>query len=156
MRLSINSSYVTIITPDLGGSLFGLYARAPRAPVSDPSMRAPARRAAGVTRHPARAQVRRFRQCHKRDNGDSLDGYQTLGCTGCTLDGWALPPGQRSHGVSWTSWPRGLPLPQHRISRRPAEEVVWQDVEGFLRDPGPILRQLAEQMAGQESDVPAW
>jgi len=42
---------------------------------------------------------------------------------------------------------RGKTCPSKAISGN-IEQIVWRDIEGFLRNPGPVLQQLHERMKG--------
>ncbi len=48
---------------------------------------------------------------------------------------------------------RGCKCPSKGIAAREIEAVVWSDIEGFLRDPGDVIRALTARMRGQETDA---
>lgn len=40
--------------------------------------------------------------------------------------------------------------PSKHIRAQPLEEAVWQEIHGFVSDPGPVLEQLAAQLQSQQ------
>lgn len=47
----------------------------------------------------------------------------------------------------------GKKCPSKAVRADTLESVIWADIEGFLRDPGPILEQLAERTREQDHDA---
>jgi site-specific DNA recombinase len=74
--------------------------------------------------------------CGKRYHGATYGRYRYYLCAG-SRPGTASRPGSRCSS-------RNLPL---RV-----EELVWADIEQFLRNPGEVLQQLAEQIEGGQAE----
>ena len=50
---------------------------------------------------------------------------------------------------------RGQRCPSKDVRGEGLEELIWADVEAFLRDPGPVLQQLQKQLGGDAPNAAA-
>ena len=87
-----------------------------------------------------------------------LRGLVKCGLCGLTYCGTAYRVGQRGERVYYVCNGKqsgrgkygvnGRKCPSKAISGN-IEQIVWRDIEAFIRNPGPVLQQLAKRMKGQ-------
>jgi site-specific DNA recombinase len=92
-----------------------------------------------------------------------LRGLIKCGLCGLTYVGTASPPYKETERIYYAcggrSQPRGLygaqgkKCPSKMVHAIALETAVWEDIETFLRQPGDVLAQLAQQMQLQEGET---
>lgn len=99
----------------------------------------------------------------ERDESDTRDyllrGLITCGLCGLTYIGTASNAARAYYACNGKSQPRGLfgaqgkKCPSKSVNAQAIEAAVWQDIAGFLRDPGAVLDLLAAQLQVQEGET---
>jgi site-specific DNA recombinase len=92
-----------------------------------------------------------------------LRGLIKCGLCGLTYTGSAHPPYKNTERIYYVCGGRsqlggsygaqGKKCPSKRVNAIALETAVWKDIETFLRNPGDVLEQLAQQMQIQEGET---
>lgn len=92
-----------------------------------------------------------------------LRGLIKCGLCGLTYTGSAQPPYKNTERIYYVCGGRsqlggpygaqGKKCPSKMVNAIALETAVWKDIETFLRNPGDVLEQLAQQMQIQEGET---